>query len=147
MNFFIKNKKIIIPLTILFLLAGIICIAIVACTNKNIDYDDYTIYKGVEGKIEKYDSTKVVEGYNGGNKAYYIEGDIKSSSDKNFIIIIYDLYDKKNTKLGIAKAILTNVKAKEKYHYKAIGLIDSSKVNDVSYYKFNKVTENIIKDI
>lgn len=142
-----KNKKVIIPLIILFLFIGAMFFLLANYFNKDIKEGDYTIYKNTVGKVEKYDSSKVIEGYKGGNKAYYISGDISTSKDKDLVIIIYDLFNKDNKKLGIAKAVLTNVKTNEKYSFKAIGLIKSEEVNNVSYYKFKSVNDKIVKDI
>ncbi len=101
---------------------------------------DYTILKGHYGKIDTYDPAVAVEGYKGGlDKAYYVFGKIKSSKDKGFTVITFNLYDENNKLLGVAVAGLDHLKKNKAYEFKALSLTNSADMEKISYYKIKNI--------
>ena len=96
-NFFSK-KPVMIGLIILALAAVLMAIyfMFIKDTSGEIIYKDYTIASGHTGEIENYDKSYTVDGFKGGDKAYYIKGNITAGANKNFTVITFNLYDKKN---------------------------------------------------
>ena len=108
-------------------------------TNDDIKYERYTISEH-KGFLEAYDKTIYIEGYQGYyDYAYYINGKIKSSENENFILITFDLYDKDNNKIGIAKAGLNNIKKDKEYEFKAMSLEKEDIIKNVVDYKIKTI--------
>ncbi|MDO4369613.1 MAG: FxLYD domain-containing protein [bacterium] len=105
----------------------------------DLKYEDYTVYKGLEGSIEEYDSSMVVDGYKASNNAYYITGKISSKADKGFSIITFNLYNKKNELMGTAVAGLNELKKDKIYDFKAIALVDGKDLKKIDSYKLKSV--------
>lgn len=142
-----KKSVMISMLVVIFIMAAVVlyCLFFAKSTGK-IVYDDYTILEGHIGKIEKYDSSHVVEGYKGdGKTAYYISGKITADNNKSFTIITFNLYDKSNTLLGTAVAGLNEVKKDKVYDFKAVSLIESSGVQKIDHYKIKDIKNMEVK--
>ena len=108
-------------------------------TNDDIKYERYTISEH-KGFLEAYDKTIYIEGYQGYyDYAYYITGNFKSLENENFILITFDLYDKDNNKIGIAKAGLNNIKKDKEYEFKAMSLEKEDIVKNVVDYKIKTI--------
>lgn len=105
---------------------------------ESITYKEFTI-KEHSGKIEKYDSSNAVEGYQGGKEAYYISGKITSTKDQGFILITFNLYNKQNKLLGTAIAGLNEMKKDKEYDFKAVSLIKYEEINKIDHYKIESV--------
>lgn len=136
------NKKTIIPIAIviaLIIIAVIIYFLYKGDNPQNIVYEDYTIYADLTGKVEEYDSSMTVDGYEPSDKAYYVTGRISSKEDKDFSVITFNLYDKDDKLLGTAVAGLNELKKDETYDFKALGIIDGADVEKVEYYTLEKV--------
>lgn len=137
------NKKNLIP--------AIIIVALIAISigiyflykddNKTeaINYKEYTIHEQHTGKIEEYDPTMTVDGYEGGEKAYYITGKISAKEDKSYSVITFNLYDKNDNLLGTAVAGLNELEKNKIYDFKALSLIKSEDVEKVVRYELEKV--------
>ena len=105
----------------------------------DLKYEDYTVYKGLEGSIEEYDSSMAVDGYKASNNAYYITGKISSKADKGFSIITFNLYNKRNELMGTAVAGLNELKKDKIYDFKAIALVDGKDLKKIDSYKLKSV--------
>ena len=128
----LSKKPVMIILVVLALIAILITIyfMFIKQTDGKIVYEDYTIASGHTGKIENYDSSYTVEGFKGGNKAYYIKGNITADQNKKFTVITFDLYDKKNNLLGTAVGGLKEVKKGKTYEFKALSLINEKMLQE-----------------
>lgn len=138
----IFNKKTIIPIVIviaLIIISIIIYLLYKNETPEDIVYEDYTIYSDLMGKVEEYDSSMTVDGYEPSGKAYYVIGKISSKEDKDFSVITFNLYDKDDKLLGTAIAGLNELKKGKTYDFKALGIIDGTDVEKVDYYTLEKV--------
>lgn len=136
-----NSKKIVIILVSILLIFAIGCLVYFKFVDKNVTFDDYTIYKGTIGKVEDYDSSKVVEGYKGGDRAYYITGRVSSFNKKGLTVILFNLYDKNNKNLGTAKAVIDNMEANKKYEFKAVSLVEAQDVSKITHYKLKSIEE------
>ena len=138
----IFNKK----LLLLLLIIIVIAVALIFYfknnkqSSKEIIYEDYKILEGHSGKIEDYDSSLTVDGYQGGeDKAYYITGRITANSDKNFTLITFNLYDKKNNLLGTAVAGIKKLSKDTIYSFKATSLIERKDIEKIAYYEIKDI--------
>ncbi len=138
---FLKEKSLIITIIIVALLMIIAGGLLLFRDNSNSDlqYEDYTIYKGLEGSIEEYDPKMVVDGYKASKNAYYITGKISSKVDKGFSVITFNLYNKKNELMGTAVAGLNELKKDKVYDFKAIALVDGKDIKKIDSYKLKSV--------
>ena len=147
MKEFLKNKYVIVGIVIILILLVIFILSLLnpKVSDKEIKYEDYTILKGHYGQIEKYDSSRAIEGYKGDTKeAYYISGKITSSRNKGFTIITFNLYSRSNKLLGTAVAGLNEVKKGKTYSFRAVSLekIDLTKIN---HYKIKSIGNKVVK--
>ena len=143
----LKNKYVIVGIVIILILFVVFILSFFTpkTSNKEIKYEDYTILEGHYGQIEKYDSSRAIEGYKGDAKeAYYISGKITSSRNKDFTIITFNLYSRSNKILGTAVAGLNEIKKGKAYSFKAVSLekIDLTKI---SYYKIKSIGNKVVK--
>lgn len=106
---------------------------------EEMKYEAYTIYDGHVGKVEEYDPSMTVDGYNGGEKAYYITGKISARENKDYSVITFNLYDKDNNLLGTAVAGLNELEKDKIYDFKALSLIKTEDVDKVTHYELKKV--------
>ena len=140
-----KSVMIGIVAVIVLMIGVIIYCLFFANVDKKITYDGYTILKGHYGRVEKYDPSHAIEGYKGDKKnAYYITGKITANKNKNFTIITFKLYDRKNKVLGTAVAGLNEVKKGKVYDFKAISL-EKMDVNKVDHYKIKDIENMEVK--
>lgn len=144
-NMFLDNKKMVIigAVVLVVLIGGIILFLSNSNDNavgEKVKYKDYVLYEGHVGKVEKYDPSMVVEGYDSTEEnAYYISGKMSANSDKGFSIIEFNLYDKDDKLLGTAVAGLNDLKKGEVYEFKALGLISGEDVLKVDHYELKSV--------
>lgn len=139
---FYKKKSVVIVtvVIVLLLIISLLCLTLLKEEEPStIKYEDYTISEGHYGKIEKYDSSYTVDGYKGGNKAYYITGNITAKKDKSFTKIVFDLYDKEGKKIGTAVDGVKSLKKGKVYKFKALGIIDSKNIENIDSYKINTI--------
>lgn len=134
-----KNKFIIISIILVLLLAIFIISRFNIHTDGVMTYKDYTILEGHSGKIEDYDPANAVEGYKGGKKAYYISGKINSNKNQGFVLITFNLYDKKDNLLGTAVAGVRKLKKDKPYDFKAVSLIEYEKIEKIDHYALESV--------
>lgn len=107
--------------------------------NNKIKYNEYTIYNN-KGYLDNYDKSLYVEGYNGDyDKAYYITGKLTSEKDSDFVVVIFNLYDKDDKIISTAVAGINDVKKNKEYSFKAMSLCDSKTALNVSYYKIKSI--------
>ena len=106
-----------------------------------IIYKDYTIASGHTGEIANYDKSYTVDGFKGGDKAYYIKGNITAGANKNFTVITFNLYDKKNNLLGTAVAGLKEIKKGKTYEFKALSLIEQKDIGKIDHYKIKNIKQ------
>lgn len=142
MNQVLDKRNLIPAIVILILIALMIGIYFTyqnSDTKDQIKYDEYTIYDGHTGKIERYDPSMTVDGYAGGDKAYYITGKISAKEDKEYSVITFNLYDKDNNLLGTAVAGLNELEKDKVYDFKALSLIKAEDVEKVTHYELEKV--------
>ncbi len=141
-NFFSK-KPVMIVCVVVAVIAVIVAIYFMffKSYDNTIVYDDYTVANGHSGRIEKYDGSYTVDGYKGGSKAYYVNGNITASADKKFTVITFNLYDKKNKVLGVAVAGLNEVKKGKTYGFKALSLINESDIDKVDHYEIKSIKQ------
>ena len=141
-NFFSK-KPVMIGLIILALAAVLMAIyfMFIKDTSGEIIYKDYTIASGHTGEIANYDKSYTVDGFKGGDKAYYIKGNITAGANKNFTVITFNLYDKKNNLLGTAVAGLKEIKKGKTYEFKALSLIEQKDMGKIDHYKIKNIKQ------
>lgn len=108
-------------------------------TDGSINYKEFTIKEGHSGKIEKYDSSNAVEGYQGGKEAYYIKGKVTSTKEQGFILITFNLYDKQDKLLGTAIAGLNTMKKDKAYNFKAVSLIKYEEIKKIDHYSLKDI--------
>ena len=139
----LSKKPVMIILVVLALIAILITIyfMFIKQTDGKIVYEDYTIASGHTGKIENYDSSYTVEGFKGGNKAYYIKANITADQNKKFTVITFDLYDKKNNLLGTAVGGLKEVKKGKTYEFKELSLIYEKMLQEIDHYKIKSIKQ------
>lgn len=141
----IGKKKLIISSVVIIalLLLGILILYLMPqneeAKDKDITYEAYTIHKGTEGKVEKYDPSMTVDGLEPGEYAYYITGKISSKEDKEFSIITFNLYDEENNLLGTAIAGLNNLEKNRIYDFKAISMVKPDEVEKIKRYELKSV--------
>lgn len=140
---FFSKKPVMIILVILALVAVLIAIyfMFIKDTSGEITYKDYTIATGHTGQIEKYDTSYTVDGYKGGDKAYYIKGNITAGNNKKFTVITFNLYDKKNNILGTAVGGLKEIKKGKTYEFKALSLIEQKDIDKIDHYKIKTIEQ------
>ncbi len=137
-----SKKKVMIALiiiAIIIILFGL-CMVFMSLKDKKLVYEDYTIAEDHYGKIEEYDPSYTVDGFNPSNKrAYYIIGSITAQKDKDFTVITFNLYDKKNKLLGKAVAGLNSIEKGKTYKFKALSLVDDNVIDQIDHYELEKV--------
>lgn len=139
---FFSKKPVMVVLVIFVLIVVAIAIYFffIYDDNSEIVYEDYTIASGHVGKIEKYDASYTVDGYNGDtHKAYYITGNITAEEDKDFTVITFNLYDKDDNLLGTAVGGLNEVKRGKTYSFKALSLVENKDVVKIDHYKIKSI--------
>ena len=108
--------------------------------NNEIKYKEYTILNNNKGYLDNYDKSLYVEGYKGDyDKAYYITGKLTSEKDSDFVVIVFNLYDKNDKIISTAVAGINDVKKNKEYSFKAMSLCDSKTALNVSYYKIKSI--------
>lgn len=136
-----KKKTIIIILVVvvlLILVAGV-TYYLLEIKDKDVVYNDYTVYEGTTGSLEEYDPSMTVEGLIPGKNAYYITGKISSKKTKSFSVITFELYDKKGNVLGEAVAGLNTLEKDKVYDFKAIALVNQDNLEKIDHYKLKSV--------
>ena len=137
-----SKKLLIFIIAIFMIIVGVIFVFIgPSGRSDKLTYDDYTIYENYTSGIEKYDSTVAVEGYPGGEKAFYINGKISTAKDKDFSVITFNLYDSSGKRLGKAVAGIKEMKKDKKYNFKAIALVKESEINNIDHFSLKSVKE------
>jgi len=109
---------------------------------EKMTYENYTILEGHTGELKSYDKSLYVEGYQGSyGEAYYIEGTLKSSEieKQDFVVIRFNLYDKKGNVLGTAIAGLNDVEKDKEYKFKAMSLTTDENAKKVYKYDIKKI--------
>ncbi len=107
-------------------------------------YGNFVIKDDHTGSLEEYDKTLYVEGYEGNyDQAYYIKGKITNNSGNNykFILITFNLLNKKGEIVGEAISGLNNVLKGETYDFKAMSLTTTEKARTVVSYELKSVVE------
>ena len=133
---------VLLSLVILTIIIAAVYLILMKPRDGEIVYGDYTISKGHYGKIEKYDSSATVEGYKGSkDKAYYITGKLKSSKNKGFTIITFNLYDKSDKLLGTAVAGLNELEKDKSYDFKALSLVTKDDMEKINHYKIESIKQ------
>lgn len=135
----LRNKFIIIGIVLLLILLVIFVISKIGNNSDVMTYKNFTILEGHSGKIDKYDPSNAVEGYKGGKEAYYISGKINSTQNQSFVLITFNLYDKKDNLLGTAVAGVRKLKKNQPYDFKAVSLIEYEKIKKIDHYKLESV--------
>ena len=138
----IFNKKTIVTIIViiaLLIISLIIYFIYKEDEPKNIIYEDYTIYSDHAGKIEKYDESMTVDGYEKSENAYYITGKISAKENKDFSVITFNLYDENDKLLGTAVAGLNELEKNVVYDFKALGLLKANQVEKVDHYTLKSV--------
>lgn len=136
------NKKTIIPIIVI---AALIVISLIIYfiykeeVPQDIVYEDYTIYSEHVGKVEEYDQSMTVDGYEPSNNAYYVTGKISAKEDKDFSVITFNLYDEDDNLLGTAIAGLNELKKDVVYDFKALGILKADDVEKVDHYTLESV--------
>lgn len=137
------NKKIVLVILIVLVIAGLALYFMLGTDNdsvsKELKYEDYVIYEGHKGSLEKYDSSMTVDGHTPSENAYYITGKISTKEDKEFSVITFNLYDKDDKIIGTAVAGLNELKKNQKYDFKAIALVDAKDLSKIEYYDLKSV--------
>ena len=145
------NKRSIILISvcaILMLALGIVLFNTFKKDEENIKqydefvYENYVILKGSYGKIDTYDKSLYLEGYQGSyDETYYINGTLKSNEDtkQNYVVIRFDLYDKDGSLLGEAVAGINDVEPNTEYKFKAMSLTTDENAKKVYKYNLKKI--------
>lgn len=135
------KKRIIILIVILAIIVGGVFVYFkLMYKNGDLEYGGFTVLKGHYGKVEKYDASHTVEGYKGSaDKAYYIIGKVTSKNDVGFTVITFDLYNKKDKKLGVAVAGLSKLEKGKEYNFRALSLVEGKYTNEIDHYKLNSI--------
>jgi len=105
-------------------------------------YENYVILKGSTGKLETYDKSLYIEGYKGSyDETYYINGTLKSNEveKQDFVVIRFNLYDKKGNVLGTAIAGINNVEKDKEYKFKAMSLTTDEDARKVYRYDIKNI--------
>lgn len=140
----LKDKRfIVIAIALVLIVGGLIGLIILNNDNcnesKKIKYEDYVIYEGHKGKLEKYDPSMTVDGFIANEDAYYITGKISTKEDKNFSIITFNLYDENDKLLGTAVAGLNELKKDKVYDFKALGIVKPENLEKIDHYELKSV--------
>lgn len=139
----VLDKRNLIPAIIILLLIALLIGVYFSFKSekedKQITYKEYTIYADHKGGIEKYDPSMTVDGYKGGDSAYYITGKISAKENKKYSVITFNLYDENNKLLGTAVAGLNKLEKDKVYDFKALSLIKNSDVEKITHYKLKSV--------
>lgn len=139
-----KNKKIktiiiIVIILAILLIGSALIYYFIENQDKDIVYNDYTIYERTTGTLEEYDPSITVDGLNAGENAYYIRGKISAKDDKSFSVITYNLYDKDNNLLGTAVAGLNSLEKDKVYDFEAIALLEQNDLTNIDHYELESV--------
>jgi hypothetical protein len=107
---------------------------------KDVTINNVTIYKDTRGEILEYDKTMYVEGYQGNyEKAYYITGKIKSDVGYEYLIITFNIKDRKGNILGTAVAGFNNVNDGEEKEFKALSTVPENKLKKIYSYEVKDI--------
>lgn len=138
----IKDKRFIAVVIVLVLVAlGLVFFLGPNDNNesKKIRYEDYTIYEGHKGSLEKYNPSMTVDGFIPSDNAYYITGKISTKENKSFSVITFNLYDEKDKLLGTAVAGLNELKKDKVYEFKALGIVKPENLEKIDHYELKSV--------
>lgn len=145
------SKRSIILISISVILAVILGILLFSRFKNNennikeygkFSYENFVIQEGSTGKLNAYDKTMYIEGYKGNyDEAYYINGVLNSKNElkQKFVVITFNLYDKKGNLLGEAIAGVSNVEKDKEYSFKAISLTTTEDAKKVYRYDLKKI--------
>lgn len=141
---FNKKTLIIVAIILLLIIGGVVAYTFLGSNSDNnesgkLKYEDYVIYEGHKGSLEKYDPSMTVDGHTKSENAYYITGKISTKDDKEFSVITFNVYDKDDKLLGTAVAGLNELKKDVKYDFRAIALVDAKDLEKIDYYKLKSV--------
>lgn len=116
----------------------VLCVLAVACSIGSTSTDDVAV-KGTKDTKAKYEFVEEPVLTEGGGGVYYIEGVMKNntSMDKEYVQVVFTLYDADGNNVGTALANITNLKADGTWKFKAMGVVTNS---EVETFELDKVT-------